>query len=174
MQAIGDSLARGLGMLGALAIIRFRTSLRNPINMIFMFSSIATGIAAGVYGISIAIIGTLSFCLIVWLIHHSPLSKSTVSTGTLYFDVKIKNDEDSDLKNCIEEIITENTMLLSLIKYSFKSVKTKKNKNELMTFEYKVRVANKSITKNLVQQLARTKGVFNVKITFNENYLEKI
>ena len=26
MQAIGDSLARGLGMLGALAIIRFRTS----------------------------------------------------------------------------------------------------------------------------------------------------
>jgi len=29
MQAIGDSLARGLGMLGALAIIRFRTKLDN-------------------------------------------------------------------------------------------------------------------------------------------------
>ena len=34
MQAIGDSLARGLGMLGALAIIRFRTTLRNPRNMV--------------------------------------------------------------------------------------------------------------------------------------------
>jgi len=29
MQAIGNSLARGLGMLGALAIIRFRTKLDN-------------------------------------------------------------------------------------------------------------------------------------------------
>ena len=35
MQAIGDSLARGLGMLGALAIIRFRTTLRTPRNMAF-------------------------------------------------------------------------------------------------------------------------------------------
>ena len=46
MQAIGDSLARGLGMLGALAIIRFRTTLRNPRNMAFMFTSITVGIAS--------------------------------------------------------------------------------------------------------------------------------
>ena len=37
MQAIGDSVARGLGMLGALAVIRFRTTLRNPRNIVFMF-----------------------------------------------------------------------------------------------------------------------------------------
>ncbi|MCB0622842.1 MAG: DUF4956 domain-containing protein, partial [Saprospiraceae bacterium] len=37
MQAIGDSLARGLGMLGALAIIRFRTRVDSPRNMTFMF-----------------------------------------------------------------------------------------------------------------------------------------
>ena len=61
MQAIGDSLARGLGMLGALAIIRFRTTLRNPRNMVFMFTSISVGIAAGVYGITIAVIGTTWF-----------------------------------------------------------------------------------------------------------------
>ena len=47
MQAIGDSLARGLGMLGALSIIRFRTTLRNPRNIVFMFGSLAAGIACG-------------------------------------------------------------------------------------------------------------------------------
>ena len=54
MQAIGDSLARGLGMLGALAIIRFRTVLNDPRNMAFMFASIAAGIACGVFGFTIA------------------------------------------------------------------------------------------------------------------------
>jgi len=41
MQAIGDSVARGLGMLGALSIIRFRTTVRNPRNIVFMFSAVA-------------------------------------------------------------------------------------------------------------------------------------
>lgn len=63
MQAIGDSLARGLGMLGALAIIRFRTRLNNPRNMTFMFASLAVGISCGVFGFTIAFVGTIIFCL---------------------------------------------------------------------------------------------------------------
>ena len=63
MQAIGDSLARGLGMLGALSIIRFRTSLTSPRNMAFMFASLAVGIACGVFGFVIAFCGTVAFCL---------------------------------------------------------------------------------------------------------------
>ncbi|MEO7776213.1 MAG: DUF4956 domain-containing protein, partial [Fibrobacteria bacterium] len=41
VQAIGDNLARGLGMLGALSIIRFRTSFRDPRDIIFMFAAMA-------------------------------------------------------------------------------------------------------------------------------------
>ena len=66
MQAIGDSLARGLGMLGALSIIRFRTSLTSPRNMAFMFASLAAGIACGVFGFTIAFIGTAAFCLVAF------------------------------------------------------------------------------------------------------------
>lgn len=61
MQAIGDSLARGLGMLGALAIIRFRTVLDDPRNIAFMFASLAAGISCGVFGFTIAITGTIIF-----------------------------------------------------------------------------------------------------------------
>ena len=64
MQAIGDSLARGLGMLGALSIIRFRTSLTSPRNMAFMFASLAVGIACGVFGFVIALAGTVVFCAV--------------------------------------------------------------------------------------------------------------
>jgi hypothetical protein len=47
MLAIGNSLARGLGIVGALAFIRFRTNLRNPLDMVYVFASFAAGIAAG-------------------------------------------------------------------------------------------------------------------------------
>ena len=62
MQAIGDSLARGLGIIGALAIIRFRTVFKDPRDIIFMFASLAAGISCGVFGFTVGVIGTLAFC----------------------------------------------------------------------------------------------------------------
>lgn len=74
MLSIGDSLSRGLGMIGALAIIHFRTNLRDPRNIIFMFASLAIGISCGVYGYNIAFIGTLSFCVVAFLLRMTPFS----------------------------------------------------------------------------------------------------
>ena len=74
MLAIGDSLARGLGMIGALAIIHFRTNLRDPRNIIFMFSSLAIGISCGVHGYNIAFIGTVAFCVVAFLLKWTPFS----------------------------------------------------------------------------------------------------
>ena len=85
MQAIGDSLARGLGMLGALAIIRFRTTVRNPRNIVFMFASIAAGIACGVFGLVIAIVGTVTFCLVAFLLRFTPFSTANNMIGSLTF-----------------------------------------------------------------------------------------
>ena len=38
--AIGNNLARGLGILGALALIRFRTPIRDPRDIIHLFASL--------------------------------------------------------------------------------------------------------------------------------------
>jgi uncharacterized membrane protein YhiD involved in acid resistance len=74
MLAIGDSLSRGLGMIGALAIIHFRTNLRDPRNIIFMFSALAIGIACGVQGYNIAFMGTVAFCIVAFLLKWTPFS----------------------------------------------------------------------------------------------------
>lgn len=86
MLAIGDSLARGLGMLGALAIIRFRTSLRDPRNMAFMFASLAIGISCGVGGFIIAAVGTGGFCVAAFLLRWSPFSSDNNLIGTLRYE----------------------------------------------------------------------------------------
>jgi uncharacterized membrane protein YhiD involved in acid resistance len=71
--AIGDSIGRGLGIFGALAIIRFRTTLRQQRDIIFVFSALGIGMACGVYGINIAVIGTVLFCGLAILFRFTPL-----------------------------------------------------------------------------------------------------
>ena len=102
MQAIGDSLARGLGMLGAMAIIRFRTTLRTPRNMVFTFAALAVGISCGVFGFVIAVTGTIGFCLTAFLLRLSPMSKMAKLTGILKFDLPVSSEELEHLETVLD------------------------------------------------------------------------
>jgi uncharacterized membrane protein YhiD involved in acid resistance len=77
MQAIGDNVAVGLGMIGALTIIQFRTTFRDPRDIIFMFACLGIGIACGVYGFYIAVLGALFFCLIAVMMRFSPFHRGS-------------------------------------------------------------------------------------------------
>lgn len=65
MLAIGNSVARGLGIVGTLALIRFRTNLQDPLDMLFVFASFVAGVAAGTGNLTTAFIGTAAFLLVV-------------------------------------------------------------------------------------------------------------
>ena len=62
MLAIGDDIARGLGLVGALTVVRFRTSLKDTRDLMFAFVSLSVGIACGVLAFPVAILGTAVFC----------------------------------------------------------------------------------------------------------------
>jgi uncharacterized membrane protein YhiD involved in acid resistance len=83
--AIGNNLARGLGILGALAIIRFRTPIRDPRDIIFLFASLAIGISSGSGIYSVAILGTLFFSATVLILNWSPSSSQRKHEGLLRF-----------------------------------------------------------------------------------------
>jgi len=125
MQAIGDSLARGLGMLGALAIIRFRTVLNNPRNMSFMFAALATGIACGVFGFTIAFVGTIGFCLAAIILRFSPFNTYQL-VGTLKIEIPLE----SQLEGEIEAIIRRYSKRSELTQVRFLNLrKTEKTKD---------------------------------------------
>src|SRR6187549_1070639 len=56
MLAIGDDVARGLGVVGALTIVRFRTTIKDTRDLMFVFASLSTGIACGVQSYAIAVV----------------------------------------------------------------------------------------------------------------------
>ena len=57
-----------LGMVGALSIIRFRTSIKEPMDIMFMFWAVAAGIAVGAGMAGVAVIGSVMIGLAVLLL----------------------------------------------------------------------------------------------------------
>ena len=85
MLAIGDNLARGLGILGTMALVRFRTNVRDTRDMIFIFASLAIGVASGVQAFAIALVGTLFFCLAAIAVEWGPIGRAKRFDGLLRF-----------------------------------------------------------------------------------------
>ncbi len=174
MQAIGDSLARGLGMLGALAIIRFRTNLRAPRNMVFIFASLAAGIACGVYGFIIGIVGTIGFCVFALILRFSPLHFSTSNlTGILKFDLPKSSEELSE----VEIILNQFCKRYAKIRYQISNPKTKGNKvlpaQKFITYEYHLKLKKESDAKQFDSALAALATIQSIKINF-ENIAENV
>jgi hypothetical protein len=55
---ISSSLALSLGMVGALSIVRFRTAIKDPADIVFTFWAIAVGIISGAGLYMVAIVGS--------------------------------------------------------------------------------------------------------------------
>jgi hypothetical protein len=85
MLAIGDNLARGLGILGTMALVRFRTNVRDSRDMIFIFAALSIGIASGVRAFGIALLGTFTFCLAAIVVEWSPMGRTQRFDGMLRF-----------------------------------------------------------------------------------------
>ena len=153
MQAIGDSLARGLGMIGALSIIRFRTTVRNPRNIVFMFSAIAVGIACGVMGYTIAIFGTLGFCLTAFLLRFSSFSEKQ----NLLADVRIKFYKVDGNHEALEAVLKTHCSAYAIKKKEFGTGSGKKS--NLITYTYRVKLRDPFAAQKLVDDLDDLYGI---------------
>ena len=103
MMAIGNNLARGLGMMGALTIIRFRTNLKDPRDIIFIFASLATGMAAGVGAFSLAVVGVLGFCTAAFALLRTPLGTNSYFDGVLRFSTASTEGSSPDIRRIMEK-----------------------------------------------------------------------
>ncbi len=75
MVVIGDSVARAFSLVGALSIIRFRTAVKDPRDIAFVFFALAVGMAVGAGRPGIAALGTVIVTLVVVAIHLSRLAR---------------------------------------------------------------------------------------------------
>lgn len=65
IMTISGNLVLSLGMVGALSIVRFRTPIKDPVDLIFIFWAITVGIANGVGYFNISIIGSIALTIVL-------------------------------------------------------------------------------------------------------------
>jgi hypothetical protein len=155
MMAIGDSLARGLGVFGAMAIIRFRTRIDDPRDVLFLFAALSTGLAVGVYGFTVSFAGTILFCAVAVLLHISPF-RSFTSPNMLFFNLRNTDD-----LNAILKIIEQHTAAHRLVTISV----TKENTTR---YQYAITFHKEQEKDVLFNALSVVDGLSQPKITVNE------
>jgi len=164
MQSIGDSLALSFGIFGALAIIRFRSNIYDLRDIAFIFATMAIGIACGVHSFLNAIIGTVTFCIIIFLLKLSPFDPKHNVKGNL----RIETNGDEDLLIEIEKIMSGFTEHINLSRFRMtaSAVADVQDSNE---YEYSFMVKDIKTGAALKAKLLEIEGISISRIIFEDH-----
>ena len=149
--AISTNVVISLGMVGALSIVRYRTAIKEPLDLLYMFWAITSGITVGASMYILVIIG-----YVVMLVFIMVTFGAKAATQTYILMVQYKGTEAGD------QILRE----LDRMRYSIKSKIFRNNISEL-TLQIECR-EQRLIFLEKIQSL---KGVENVSfVKFNGEY----
>lgn len=153
--AITSNVVLSLGMVGALSIVRFRSAVKEPIDIAFLFWSISVGIILGAGLITLAIIGSLFIGLIMILfVNHSSIDNPYIL-----------------VVNCQDEV-AETDVLDKVTKSVKKHVIKSKTVSPKTGIEMTIEVRLKDMTTNFVNEVSQIQGVQNaVLVSYNGEYM---
>lgn len=77
IMAVTSNVILSLGMVGALSIVRFRAAIKEPIEIVFLFWSLAAGIVVGAGLIPLALVGSVIIGAVIYIMasrktHENP------------------------------------------------------------------------------------------------------
>lgn len=74
--AVQSSIVISLGMVGALSIVRFRTAIKEPMDLCFLFWSIAVGICCGAHMTEVALVLSAVLTILVIVLDRLPVGRA--------------------------------------------------------------------------------------------------
>ena len=98
--AVTSNVILSLGMVGALSIVRFRSAIKEPMDIAFLFWSISVGIVLGAGLISLAVLGSIFIGIVMVLF----VNKKTVDNPY----VLVINCENDGTEKNIVDLISKN------------------------------------------------------------------
>ncbi len=100
--AVTSNVVLSLGMVGALSIVRFRTAIKEPLDIAYLFWAIAAGIVLAAGMIPLAVFGSVLIGAILWVLVNK---KSYINP---YIIVLKAENHEAELK--AKEFIAKNTL----------------------------------------------------------------
>ena len=114
ITVVKSSLALSLGLVGALSIIRFRSAIKEPEELSYLFMSIALGLGFGANQVFITSVGFL--VIIVFIIFRKIKSKNNIDNQNLHLVISYNNTKEIDSASVIE-IVQKHSLNVNLSRY---------------------------------------------------------
>ncbi|MCL2774433.1 MAG: DUF4956 domain-containing protein [Oscillospiraceae bacterium] len=154
--AVSSNVVLSLGMVGALSIVRFRTAIKDPMDLIFLFWAIGVGIVTGAQLYILAIVGSIIVAAIIY-----------VSSQRLSFDspylVIINCDSQTSEDECVKIINS----------YSKKARLKSKIVSAGKGTEFIYEIRSKGENTGFVNDLSAVSGVQNASlVSYNGEFLD--
>lgn len=152
--AVTSNVVLSLGMVGALSIVRFRTAIKEPLDIAFLFWSIAVGIVLAAGMIPFAVIGSVIIGVILLVFVNRSSSKNpyivVIRCDGHDSETKAKNYLDDKTEKC--------------------AVKSKTAQKDSVELNLEVRL--KDDNTDFVNEIANIKGVNSaVLVSYNGDYM---
>lgn len=152
--AVTSNIILSLGMVGALSIVRFRTAIKEPMDIAFLFWSIAAGIVLAAGFLPLAVFGSMFIGLVLLLF------SSRKDTDTPY--ILVVHCDSDEAEGQALSTIREQTKACVL--------KSKSVSSGCIELNYEIRLTEGAAS--FVNDLARMEGVSHaVLVSYNGDYM---
>lgn len=163
MTVIGNNIITAVGLMGALAIIRFRNIIKDTRDIAFIFCTLVVGMAAGSQRYGTAIIGTVILSLIVIYLYLTGFGTHEPNNGFLRFSLKGPIGPEHPIPAILKRFCGKFTLISS-----------QESGFGVPTVEYAYQLIIRSAAKNerMLSELKKVEGIENINLTMQERLLE--
>lgn len=151
---IGSNLARAISIGGGLALIRYRNTIEDPRDLVYLFLSLATGMACGTGFIGYAIVAVLILLVVLMIANLTKFD----SLGGNVMKLTIVVPEDLDFYGTFDPVLKKYCRYSHLDKIKTTDYGT------LAELHYRIKLKDKSKEKALIDEVRERNGNLNVTI----------
>jgi uncharacterized membrane protein YhiD involved in acid resistance len=102
MLAVGNNVARAFGLFGALALIRFRTPVKDARDTVFLFMSVGIGITLGTRNVMLAVLATAMCCLVAVYLTFARVGERNNADAMLRFAMPARGEQEGLLRRILQ------------------------------------------------------------------------
>ena len=152
--AVTSNVVLSLGMVGALSIVRFRTAIKEPMDIAFLFWSIAAGIVLAAGMIPLAVFGSVAIGVVLLLFLNRKAAANPY--------IAVISCQDFEAEKRVVDTLTQQTQKAV--------IKSKTVQDGLIELNYEVRLKDENT--DFISLLAQQEGVRSaVLVSYNGDYL---
>src|SRR4030043_778638 len=163
MSVIGNNIITAVGLLGALALIRFRNIIKDTRDIAFIFCSLVIGMAAGSQRYATAIVGTIILSLIVIYLYATSFGSHEPHNGFLRFTLRGHIGPKHPIPVVLKRFCG-NFTLISSQESGFGS--------PVVDYAYQLMIRNSEKNETMLSELKKVEGIENISLTMQEQLLE--